>query len=275
MVGPLHHRRDRKRGYGVTEERFLDRVRVELEHWLRRDWTFGDVGDHWDATEDYDDINEETYSYFRRFTDGLRLSDLSPRGRVLDFCARTGIGTAYFYEHGRIGEAVCADVSLQMGRICIRRLQEAGVERWLWIPVANYRLPFADGYFDSILCFETVEHFPQPARLVSELGRVTRPGGELILTTPNVLWEPVHALAAILKLHHSEGPHRFVPYRQLRAMVERAGFVAKEQETTVLVPGGPEWLIRFGEWLEERTRRSLMPLLGLRRVIVARRVEGQ
>lgn len=255
----------------MTEASFWHRVRVELEHWRRRTWSFHDVGDHWDATEDYDDINEETYSYFRRFEDGVRLSDLPAEGTVLDFCARTGIGTTYFHEHGLVGTAVCADVSLRMGRICMRRLKEAGVKRWLWVPVSDYQLPFPDEYFDSILCFETVEHFPSPNRMIAELGRVTRAGGELILTTPNVLWEPVHALAAILKFHHSEGPHRFVPYRKLLTMVQRAGFVTQRQETTVLIPGGPDWLVRVGEWLEQRSRHSLMPLLGLRRVIIARK----
>jgi hypothetical protein len=81
----------------------------------------------------------------------------------------------------------------------------------------------------------------------------------------------VHALAAITGAHHSEGPHRFVRYRRLVDMVERAGFEIVEAETTVLVPGGPEWLIRFGDWLETRTRHTLMPWLGLRRVLICRK----
>ena len=88
----------------------------EIQHWLRRDWSFADVGAHWDATEDYDDINAETYSYFRRFVDGLRLSDLPVGARVLDICARTGNGTLYFHQHGKVGSAVCADVSAKDGR---------------------------------------------------------------------------------------------------------------------------------------------------------------
>lgn len=257
----------------MTRSSLWQRVGEELGHWRRRDWPFKAVGDHWDATGDYDEINERTYSYFRRFEDGRRLSDLAPDGRVLDFCSRTGLGTTYFYERGRVETAVCADVSMRMGRICIQRLQAAGVERWLWVPVSDYLLPFADGYFDSVLCFETVEHFPQPGRLIEEVGRVTRTGGEMILTTPSVLWEPVHALAAILKQHHSEGPHRFVPYRRLLAMVRGAGFSIVRTETTVLVPGGPDWLVSLGERVESFTRNSLIPLLGLRRVIVARKEE--
>ena len=95
-------------------------TREEFGHWLRLHWSLAEVGDHWDRTEDYDDINEETYSYFRRFVDGLRMSNLPEKGRVLDICARTGNGTLYFYEHGKVGWAVCADVSRKMGEICRR-----------------------------------------------------------------------------------------------------------------------------------------------------------
>ena len=230
------------------------------------------MGAHWDATEDYDDINAETYSYFRRFVDGLRLSDLPDNARVLDICARTGNGTLYFHQHGKVGSAVCADVSAKMGDICRQRLHEGGFHDFAWLQLFDYPLPLPNDEFDAVLCFETVEHFPRPERLVTELARVTKPGGALILTTPNLLWEPVHALAAVTGLHHSEGPHRFLPYRRLRRMVEDAGFVIVEDETTVLVPGGPDILVSLGERIEERTRRTLMPLLGLRRVLVCRKL---
>jgi SAM-dependent methyltransferase len=255
----------------MTDKGFFDRIREEFSHWRRRTWSFRDVGDHWDRTEDYDAINEETYSYFRRFTDGYRLSDLKDQGTALDFCARTGNGSAFFYSKGKIGTSYCADVSLRMGEICRQRLNEAGLERHLWLPVLQYDLPFADESFDSILCFETVEHFPEPGRLIDELGRVARPGAQLVLTTPNVLWEPVHALAAVLRLHHSEGPHRFVRLSSLRRMIRRAGFAIEREETTVLIPGGPKALVRLGDWVENHTRRSLMPVFGLRRILVGTR----
>ncbi len=243
----------------------------EFGHWLRLHWSFADVADHWDRTEDYDDINEETYSYFRRFVDGLRMSNLPEKGRVLDICARTGNGTLYFYEHGKVGSAVCADVSRKMGEICRQRLEEGGFHNFVWVQIFDYPLPFANDEFDSILCFETVEHLSRPGRLVAELGRVVKPGGTMILTTPNVLWEPVHALAAITGLHHSEGPHRFIHFRRLKAMVEQAGFEIERVETTVFVPGGPAILVKIGEWVEQKTKHWLMPLLGLRRVLICRK----
>jgi SAM-dependent methyltransferase len=245
----------------------------ELEYWRLKDWSFADVGAHWDETEDYDHINEETYSYFRRFVDGLQLSrDLFPdKAKVLDFCARTGNGTLYFAQHGKVGSAVCADVSRFQGEICRRRLREGGLKDFSWVPISDYRLPFAEGQFNGILFFETIEHFAHPERLVGELGRVTRRDGIMVLTTPNVLWEPAHAMAAVTGLHHSEGPHRFIRFGRLKGMVEAAGFDILRARTTVLVPAGPPLLIRLGEWLEPRVGRTVMDWFGLRRVLICRR----
>ncbi len=250
---------------------FFDRIATELRHWTRKAWTFADVGAHWDATEDYDEINEGTYSYFRRFTDGFRVGDLQENGRVLDLCSRTGNGTLFFYEKGIVRTAVCADVSVKMGEICAARLKAGGFDEFEWVQIHEGKLPFEDASFDTVLCFETVEHICSPEALVAELGRVTRAGGKMLLTTPNVFWEPLHALAAILNLHHSEGPHRFIRRARLVSMIQGAGFEIASEETTVLIPGGPRWLLRLSDWVEAHTRRTLMPLLGLRRIFACRK----
>ena len=46
------------------------------------------------------------------------------------------------------------------------------------------RIPEPDASFDAILCTEVLEHVPDPALVLSELARLIRPGGRIILSAP-------------------------------------------------------------------------------------------
>jgi SAM-dependent methyltransferase len=46
------------------------------------------------------------------------------------------------------------------------------------------QIPEPDASFDAVLCTEVLEHVPDPAVVLSELARLTRPGGRLILSAP-------------------------------------------------------------------------------------------
>ena len=48
--------------------------------------------------------------------------------------------------------------------------------------------PWPDGFFDVVLCAEVIEHLTfYPSWMLYEIHRVLRPGGTLVLTTPNAL----------------------------------------------------------------------------------------
>lgn len=46
-------------------------------------------------------------------------------------------------------------------------------------------LGFGDESFDFVITFQVIEHIDDDAAFVREIARVLRPGGRLILTTPN------------------------------------------------------------------------------------------
>jgi 2-polyprenyl-3-methyl-5-hydroxy-6-metoxy-1,4-benzoquinol methylase len=50
----------------------------------------------------------------------------------------------------------------------------------------NLKLPFADGEFDAMVSIEGIEHLENPSFFVRECARVVKPGGLVILSTPNV-----------------------------------------------------------------------------------------
>jgi 2-polyprenyl-3-methyl-5-hydroxy-6-metoxy-1,4-benzoquinol methylase len=57
-------------------------------------------------------------------------------------------------------------------------------------------VPLPDASFDVVAAVETIEHLDGPRRFVRELVRLIRPGGWLIVTTPNQL--SCHSLLSLL-----------------------------------------------------------------------------
>jgi SAM-dependent methyltransferase len=112
--------------------------------------------------------------------DRLFLKHVPRGGLVLD----AGCGRSLFTEIRpdwpfRI---VAGDVDHDL--IASRRAEFPGV-RWL-LSHADV-LPFRDGRFDALFAGELIEHLDDPTRGLREFRRVLKPGGRLILTTPNRL----------------------------------------------------------------------------------------
>lgn len=76
---------------------------------------------------------------------------------------------------------------------------------------ATHRLPFPDNSFDTVICWETMEHFNfNPVKFVRELFRVCAPGGKVHITVPNKA--SFQALAGLLS--RREAPATILSYYQ-------------------------------------------------------------
>jgi SAM-dependent methyltransferase len=86
-------------------------------------------------------------------------------------------------------------------------------------------LKFQDEQFDTILCTQVLEHVFEHDKMMSEMYRVLKPGGQVILTVPFV-WE----------LH--EEPYDFFRYTKhaLKELFEHSGF-----EIDYIKPNGGKW----------------------------------
>jgi SAM-dependent methyltransferase len=55
-------------------------------------------------------------------------------------------------------------------------------------------LPFGDGSFDAVTLLDVLEHIPDDAAAAAEALRVVRPGGWVLVSSPNLRWRsPYHA----------------------------------------------------------------------------------
>jgi len=100
-------------------------------------------------------------------------ADLLPQGRVLDL----GCGVGHSFELLAPRETVGVDVS-----------EEALTGQERATIVADMReLPLTSESFASVLSVQSIEHVPNPERVVAEARRVLVPGGTAVFVTPNRL----------------------------------------------------------------------------------------
>ncbi len=108
------------------------------------------------------------------------------------------------------------------------------------------RYPYPDAHYSTVLCCELIEHlFADPMHLMSEINRILKPQGYLVLTTPNAA--SLRAISAILQGYHpaffnayirpaeageAEPRHnREYTAREIRALLENSGFEVTRLET--------------------------------------------
>jgi SAM-dependent methyltransferase len=103
------------------------------------------------------------------------------------------------------------------------------------------RLPFEDADFDAVWASEVIEHVADTARWLSELRRVLRSGGRLLITTPyhGRLKTALVALTAFESQFDPLGDHlRFYTRRSLGSLLQAFGF----EDVRIDAAGGvPLW----------------------------------
>jgi len=116
--------------------------------------------------------NRANERYIRWILDSL---PAAPGGEALDVAAGTGILSRALA--GRFARVTAIDLSvdmLQQGRF---ETERAGIGNLAFAEGNAERLPFADGSFDLVMSRFAFHHFPDPAAVLREMGRVCREAG--------------------------------------------------------------------------------------------------
>jgi ubiquinone/menaquinone biosynthesis C-methylase UbiE len=87
-------------------------------------------------------------------------------------------------------------------------------------------IPLRDNVLDCIICSEVLEHIPEPSWAISEMHRILKSDGVLLLTTPNISlrWVIVEFLWTHLRREVIEVEHVAFTRRRLRYYLISGGF---------------------------------------------------
>lgn len=130
--------------------------------------------------------------------------------------------------------------------------------------------PYEDGYFSTVLCCELLEHlYEDPMHMMAEVNRILAPGGNLILSTPNIC--SFRAVGAILSGYHpgffpqyiqpdewgDVAPRHAREYapREVQTLFEASGFEVTRFETGAYEPGDSA----KHEWVKNLMKRYELP----------------
>lgn len=154
------------------------------------------------ATDAGSDIYKE---HFARY---VFASKFTPGKTVLDVACGSGYGASWLKRAGA-KKVVGADID----PAAIKRARdEFGAPEIDFLEMDAVNLKFPDNSFEVVVSFETLEHLNNQAQFIRELRRVLKPGGVLIISTPN------KAVSQALKINNRFHRRELKP-REFEALV--------------------------------------------------------
>ncbi len=217
---------------------------------------FGRVASRYRCSTDHSDVEDLDLLFT-----GLALD---AEHRVLDVA--TGGGHTAVTIAGRVARVVASDLTPVMLMEARTLAREKGVRNISFAVADAEALPFADAVFDRVTCRIAPHHFPDVRSALSEMARVTRPGGRVGIIDSVVPGEP--SLDAFLNgIEKVHDPSHVRSYRveEWLEFLSGAGLALVQSASFWKTHPFPEWSARTGlpkdvQWEVEMMFLSAFPL---------------
>jgi ubiquinone/menaquinone biosynthesis C-methylase UbiE len=173
---------------------------------------------------DYDDRAYDSIIPLQRYWQRSRYKYLFEFAKGRGFTLDIGCGS------NRILNAELSVVGLD---ILLNKLRYARRFKRPLINGSIWALPFKDAMFDCVICSEVIEHIPEGMKPFLEMRRVLKPGGTLVLGTPDYAHRTWRIIEAIYRVAAPGGyaDEHITHYtlESLKDLVSQLGFSIKDQ----------------------------------------------
>ena len=185
-------------------------------------------------------------------------------GNALDLGCGTGNYTLELYKRGF--QVVGVDISRRMLKIAQKKLPNVK-----FIKANAYSLPFEDNTFDLVLSVTMLEFIHEPEKVLSEVYRVLKPGGEAVIGTMNgkSMWFIFKRMKSLF-VETAYRYARFYTPKELENLMKNAGFKETESRGIIYLPSFFPF-VNISERLDEKFSDKLKNLGAF---IVVRGVRG-
>ncbi len=161
----------------------------ETEKARRVRGVFDSVAPRYDVMNDL--MSMGLHRVWKAFTVGV--ANIQPGARVLDIAGGTGdLALAFASKAGFTGQVVHTDINEAMLKVGRDRLLDAGVALPTLVCDAE-KLPFADQQFDVVSVAFGLRNMTHKDLALSEMNRVLKPGGRLLVLEFSQVAKPVRA----------------------------------------------------------------------------------
>ena len=179
---------------------------------------------------------------------------LQPGEHVLDVGCGTGVVTRLAAE--RVGpDGSVTGLDLNPGMLAVARSVASPELNITWREASAESMPLPDAGFDVVLCQLSLQFVPDRKAAVSEMHRVLRPGGRLVITVPGPVGPLFEQLAVAMGKHIAPQAAGFVravfsidDATELENLLAQAGFRDVNAEAEVLdlpLPEPKEFLWQY------------------------------
>ena len=100
----------------------------------------------------------------------------------------------------------------------------------------NLNDSFQQECFDLVISSECIEHTPAPKQAIISMIEVLKPGGYLVLSTPNLPWWPMVKLSTMLNARPYNGYEKFSTFGNIQRCLENNGMEVIKMKGLHLFP---------------------------------------